>query len=248
MGGNAELLFVDLSSLQIVLGDYLFGHFSPKLMSCELPELLSVPEGRLEFQGTGLTRFYAPKLTFVNGFTELYSNPSMTAIIMPMLTMTGHHLSMGGNAELLFVDLSSLQIVLGDYLFSGDTPKLMSCELPELLSVPEGSMRFFNNKLTRFYAPKLTRVGLYLTISDNPSMTLITLTSLVFVGGDFTLLGNTMLTTLSIPALATVTGNVYICNNGALPLPILAESVRMTAQCAFSMSGGCSPLATCPSL
>jgi hypothetical protein len=247
ISSNAELLFVDLSSLQVVLGEYFKGHSTPKLLSCDLPELLSIPTGYLLFITTGLTRFYAPKLTHVNGGISLTDCPSITSIIMPSLTMSGHRVHLGENGELLFVDLSSLQIVLGDYLYGHNNPKMTSCDLPELLSVPTGDLSFYITSLTRFYAPKLTRVGASLTISDNSFMTSITLTSLAFAGGDFAVFSNALLTMLSIPALASVTGNVYICSNGDLPLQILPESVRVSAQqCALS-AGACPLLSACPS-
>jgi hypothetical protein len=272
----------------------------------------------LQFYNTNLTRFYAPKLTHVNWVTELNNNPSMTSIIMPMLTTTGHHLQMYNNPKLIHIDLSSLEVVLGDNLninsdlllprlelpalthvegqFHLDSnPALTSVVVPELISV--GSLHFSANwgvtslnmpklehcngnfhmtpyayvtsNMTSIHLPLLTRVegsvafgyllqlatvnvaqlahiGAYFGL-DNSLVSVLSFTSLTYVGVDFSVQGNLMMTTLSIPALATVAGDVYICNNGALALPILAASVRTTAQCAFSMSGGCPALAACPS-
>jgi hypothetical protein len=153
----------------------------------------------LQFAITGLTRLFAPKLTYVKGNTEFSSNPSITSIVLSVLTWTGANFIVHSSTSLAHVQVAQLVRIGGAFRF-------------------EDSM-----------------------------VTTLTLTSLTHVGGDFTLKGNSLLATLSIPAFATVTGNVYICNNAALTLPIyLASSVRSTAMCSFTASGSCPALTACP--
>jgi hypothetical protein len=317
VGNNPELLFVDLSSLQVVLSEYLVGHNARKMSSCEFPEL-SFVDGYVSFFHTGLTRFYAPRLTLITSYIELEYSPSMTSIIMPMLTMSVYKVQIYENPNLEHVDLSSLQLVLSDRLYFNANQKLPRLELPALTHVELLFLLHNSLALTRVYLPELVSIGSfdfqrnvavtslsmpklvrsrgyfyispYDTVSSeltavtlpvltrvdgelvfnhllklatvdvaqlahiggriyllNTLVSVFALTSLTFVGGNVEIYSNAMLTTLSIPVLATVTGNLYICGNTMLTLPIYLEaSVRMTAQCAFTVSGSCPALDACP--
>jgi hypothetical protein len=165
----------------------------------------------------------------VEGQFLIHNNYVLTSVVVPELISVGSF-NFVRNWALTSLNMPKLVRSNGVFALSPYdyvTSNLTAINLP-LLTRVDGELVFsYLLKLATVNVAQLDHIAGRFQL-DNSLVSVLSFTSLTFVGGEFNVQSNLMMTTLSIPALATV-------------------SVRTATQCAFSMSGGCPALATCPS-
>ena len=172
------------------------------LLTLAFPDLGALPTGSISFTGgANLTSFSAPLLTYCGGQVS-FSGPAITTFDLPLLRIVGTNFTLNGMPLLTAINLPSLETVLGSFGIG---------QLGVMTSV------------TSLSIPNLKRIGGTFQVSGlNAAFTSFSAPSVIYFGGNLTLLNNPGLATVSCPKVILYDANLsFQTGNGNLASVVL---------------------------
>jgi cysteine-rich repeat protein len=213
IGGNPELVSLELSGLQIVNGDFTLED-NDALEVLLLPSLTTVGGDLFVGGNENLVSISAAALTNVGGDLIVADNDALTSFEVPALAAVGGNLEVTGNASLPVVAFDGLASVGGDLIVT-DNEALIEVGLGAVASIGGTLFVGGNTSLVTIDLTALVGVGGDILILDNDALVRLVIALLQTVGGSVTVVGNASLAVLEMPVLGAVGGDLVVSDNAA---------------------------------
>jgi len=213
IGGNPELVSLELSGLQAVSGDFTLED-NDALEVLLLPSLTTVGGDLFVGGNESLVSISAAALTNVGGDLVVADNDALTSFEVPALAAVGGNLEVTGNASLPVVAFDGLASVGGDLIVT-DNEALTEVGLGAVASIGGTLFVGGNTSLVTIDLTALVGVGGDILIIDNDALVRLVMALLQTVGGSVTVVGNASLVVLEMPVLGAVGGDLVVSDNAA---------------------------------